>query len=1136
MYRELAVNSDTDLVKLLWDTFPDWRESEIEELVDGGWVKVGDEIAQWGWLIYRGESVIIDKPDGDPAVETNANARNENDLPSVAADVAFDAQPTASQDQIRSTLEMSERDESIQPEMTTSRDHQDGPSPFSTDFQETVAAWQRRLLQLDRNNNLLYFRPGRTAIRIVDQTTEGILSKLLSSSRGLSFDYAEPRVRRSGGGQLEDGDDGGEEEVHVIPGDLRGDHPPLELQRRLGNLRRRDREWEEEQGLNVLFLALGFLRWVDQDGEQASAPLLILPCDLHRTSPHDPFILMQDNEDLTTNSTLAVKLGEFGIELPDNESEVEDVRTYLNMVRQSIASRSDWKVEDEIYLATFAYSKLAMWRDLETIRERGTDHSVVRALAGAEPHSEQDATPSALKSLMPQDLSGAQLDDVLDVRDQFAILPADYSQLLAINSAIGGNNLVIHGPPGTGKSQTIANMIATFMADGKSVLFVSEKTAALDVVKRRLDENQLGVFCLDLHSERGKKTNVYRQLRESVDDPRTVRRLDFDYAALSERRRQLNRLVRTLHQIRQPLGRTAFQVHGRFATIRGVPHVPIEVKDIEALDQDHLHEILDAANRIRLRTREFREHWTSHWHILKTGSPSLELANMIRQDMQSFTAAIDKVQSVAPGLAVDLGLSNSSTLNDVGNLQAVALQLATAPGIPLGWMNEGVASRLRVIADNEAGLQRTRAILSEQLVAMFGDPIPDRDYAGIAEELAFTPEEDRSLQNLLGVRWGQKLIQGQQCTATFQHLKTALVRLKSIAGEVSDFLDLEPTDLWIQVAKWLEVIQTIARLGPVPPTWTQIRGTETVATRVEEARRLTKDIEEKETHLFSALEPSVLNVVDHNMLVRYRTNHQSRLGRLLGSSYRSDRRSIRAFRIGGETTSFSEELKFVEEIVEMQLCLEAWHEMVGALTLQLEHRYAGRETNWEAVLQDIGDVEALLEGWPGNRRHLIGLLTGEDGTDRARELILTLESSCAELENFIQTGLDPNVCNQVKEGSLTLSSLGDLVQDATLTTKRIEDAVNEPLGDAQETISDLKQFRDLMESGAQLTILEREHYQAENALKSDFGARFKSFKTDWSDIVSSLAWTDELLKIVEPAKPSAVLIDHAVRPQGASFY
>ena len=338
------------------------------------------------------------------------------------------------------------------------------------------------------------------------------------------------------------------------------------------------------------------------------------------------------------------------------------------------------------------------------------------------------------------------------------------------------------------------------------------------------------------------------------------------------------------------------------------------------------------------------------------------------------------------------------------------------------------------------------------------------------------------------------------------------------------------------MSKRLEVIQTLARLGPVPSIWTEIRGAETVASRVEEARRKTKDLEEKETHIFSALEPKVMDVVDHNMLVRYRTNHQSRLGRLLGLSYRSDRRAIRVFQIGGETTSITDELEFVEEIVELQRCLQAWQETVGALIPQLEHRYAGRGTNWEAVLQDIGDVEALLDGWPGNRRRLMDLLTGEDGPDRSRELVRKLESGCVELEDLIQTGLDTSVRDQMKEGSLTLSSLEDLVQDATFTVERIEDAVDGPLGDAQETISDLKQFRDLMESGARLTNLEREHFRAQNALKTDFGTRFKSFETDWSEIVTSLEWTDKLLKMVGPEMPSADLMDHALRPRDGSYY
>ena len=360
-------------------------------------------------------------------------------------------------------------------------------------FAASVEDWQRRLLQLDRRNNLLYFKPGRSAVLIVDQTPDSIVRNLLTSRKGLDFDYAESRSRRPSANfqptvDRQDEDD----EPYVIPGDLSGDISTIDLQRRLRNLQRRDREWEEEQGLNVLYLALGFLEWIDGDGERAKSPLLLLPCDLKRASPRDPFTLSQNDDDLTTNSTLAVQMEKSGIALPEIETEGQFVSEYLVKIRELISAHSEWRVTDEIYLATFAYSKLAMWGDLETIKGKGTDHPLVRSLAGAEPSIDTDSTPSAFNS--SQDLSGGRLDDVLDVVDQFAILPADYSQLLAINSARGGNNLVIHGPPGTGKSQTIADMIATFMAEGKSVLFVSEKTAALDVVKDRLNENGLGFF------------------------------------------------------------------------------------------------------------------------------------------------------------------------------------------------------------------------------------------------------------------------------------------------------------------------------------------------------------------------------------------------------------------------------------------------------------------------------------------------------------------------------------------------------------------------------------------------------------------------------------------------------------------
>ena len=215
----------------------------------------------------------------------------------------------------------------------------DNPSQFAASVEDR----QRRLLQLNRRNNLLSFKPGRSAVLIVDQTPDGIVGDLLTSRKGLDFDYAEFRSRRpSSDFQPEaDQEEDKDNEPYVISGDLSGDIPTLELQRRLRNIQRRDREWEEEQGLNVLYLALGFLEWIDGEGESVKSPLLLLPCDLKRASPRDPFTLSRDEDDLASNATLTAQMKESGIDLPEIEPESELVSDYLDKIRELISPPSE---------------------------------------------------------------------------------------------------------------------------------------------------------------------------------------------------------------------------------------------------------------------------------------------------------------------------------------------------------------------------------------------------------------------------------------------------------------------------------------------------------------------------------------------------------------------------------------------------------------------------------------------------------------------------------------------------------------------------------------------------------------------------------------------------------------------------
>ena len=484
---------------------------------------------------------------------------------------------------------------------------------------DVLTGWQDRLLQLDRRNRLLNFRPGTTAVKIVDWLPDKIFASLSGNTAGLRFDYAEPPVSRNAGLTEQYGIDEAEVEDPplFVPGDLSSDCTPVELQRRLRNLMRRTNEFREEQGLSVLYLALGLLEWVDTDGRVLTSPLLLLPCELERASPRSPFTLRCADDDLAANATLAAKLrNDFGIELPELDLDTATPSECLDAYRDAFKQRRDWTVSNDLHLSIFAHSKLAMWRDLETMKEDPTGHGMVAMLAEVELPGFTQNKDNLPKLPTEKELEGAGLDDLLGVREQFAVLPADYSQMLAVKAAMDGHDLVIYGPPGTGKSQTIANIVATGLARGKSILFVSEKNAALDVVKDRLEESNLGVFCLDLHGDRGGKANFYRQLRQAVDDPRVVRRASFAYEELEQTRGKLNDHVRALHAIRQPLGMSAFDVQGKLSSVRESPHVPFPVDNLESLDRQRLTAVLEAANRISIREKEFREHGTSIWRIL----------------------------------------------------------------------------------------------------------------------------------------------------------------------------------------------------------------------------------------------------------------------------------------------------------------------------------------------------------------------------------------------------------------------------------------------------------------------------------------------------------------------------------------
>ena len=981
---------------------------------------------------------------------------------------------------------------------------------------QVIADWQKKLLQLDRRNNLLYFKPGRMAIPLHVSPPE-VDTWIDGSTARWRFAHAQ-RI----------GDD-----VRVTPGDIETEIEPLDLQRRLNALRRKDREWENEQGLNVLFLAVGFLRWIDEDGQAARSPLTLLPCDLERASPRTAFQLKREDDTAEANATLAHKLRTFDLTLPDVQE--QRLSEYLEEVRQTIRGKADWAVEDEVALSTFAYSKLAMYEDLDRMRTEGVDHPLVLQLAGSEPPAgtgNDRSTPSAMPP--DGDLHGGRLDDLLALHDQFTVVDADFSQLRAIETARRGDaHLVVHGPPGTGKSQTIVNLVGTLLADGKRVLFVSEKTAALDVVKRRLDECGLGVFCLDLHSGRAKRNSVYAQLKESLDDPRHVPKDTLSYEALERHRDRLNGFVRALHRLRTPLGQSAFEMQGRYAQVRDAPNVDFAIGRIEKLDKECLARIEGGAARIALRPDEFRGHATNRWIPLKAASPSMELSERIRKRMQRVIEVVDTATSRTRPIAEWAGLPTPPTAQACGATAALLDHLAKGRGVPSPWLDKAALARRRRLALEQKRRQAKRKELLAKACRAYGDSRPSADHRSIAAVLQRVRRDARALGDLFGVDWPRRIMSvldnrseepapepvrqargiEQAATRVVQAAKR-LAAAASSDGRASSNLLLDPNAATAkQLSEAVHLAERLVQLFPAPPIWLD-------PARETQARRDLTSLNDDLTQLLEAearlpreFEEGLVDVVDRGMRDRYRTDHRS-WWRRLGRSWRTDQRVLGAELRTPRKLSLDESRQAVERAFEVKTLRNKWAANEPGLRERLGARFRGRETNLKQLDADVEKTEADLEETIAFRRRgvdvrvLHRLLTDEDShlelqqaAAAARKALTPLAAAVKEIER-----------SELVEGDLPLTALTTRAQRALAPLQALVAATRDLAGRFRHLPKDVHVLARLVGDMVRLEAIEREDSELAPTLQAEFGVRFTGADTDWSAVTSALEWTKQALE------------------------
>jgi hypothetical protein len=260
---------------------------------------------------------------------------------------------------------------------------------------------------------------------------------------------------------------------------------------------------------------LGFLRWFESNiSEKARyAPIVLIPIEIVRKSAKQGYIIRTREEETQINITLLEMLKqEFGITiselntLPHDENGV-DINRIFNIITQAIIDKAKWRIEEHAFIGLFSFSQFIMWNDIRNRSDDLQKNKIVASLMSGKMEWEQVGKMQEANNL----------DDTVLPKDVAVPLSVDSSQLAAIYESNKGTSFVLHGPPGTGKSQTITNIIANALYHDKTVLFIAEKMEALSVVQRRLTTIGLNPFCLEIHSNKAKKKYVLNQLEEVLE-------------------------------------------------------------------------------------------------------------------------------------------------------------------------------------------------------------------------------------------------------------------------------------------------------------------------------------------------------------------------------------------------------------------------------------------------------------------------------------------------------------------------------------------------------------------------------------------------------------------------------------------
>jgi signal recognition particle GTPase len=1012
-----------------------------------------------------------------------------------------------------------------------------------------VEDWKSRLIDLSRKNNLLYFRKTKRGnLTITQPDAQKIFDTLVVKTGRLEF-YMPPAPKPTKTEQTATDKSKAKGSTKTKPNSKTKGTPAIvepeaeaktakapvkaatieetpkrpsvnqlvldkltyiEVDRALKALERRSLLDYRERGVRILYAAFGTLNWVDvETKENVQSPLILVPLEIGKETIRAPYSIAVPpvEDEAVLNPALAAKLyNDYRIDLPSlpEDWEEQTLTDYYRQVEAAV-SKMGWKTEASINLGLFSFQKLVIYKDLESNTQMVTQHPIIRAIAGIKEES-------LIQTGLPEE---KDVDNIELPAKTYQVLDADSSQRLSIEYALHGQSFVMKGPPGTGKSQTIANIIAECIANGKSVLFVSDKMAALEVVYKRLSEVGLAHFCLEMHSSKANKQQVVAELKRSLDENLVPRKLpsNHEFDRLIEYRESLNGYVAALHQKRPYLQRSAHEVLSIICSLERVPFIPVGLTELTTLTPQKMRELEELVSHLS-KVWAVVDEADFPWVGYRADKYDLEIRSEVLTTLEAINQTFRELELETEDFSARLGVFPPESFTRIQWLIAVSGFLYESPKPEQSWLLSPALDKLlgeaRAYLEVTTWIKTTRASLMERYTPLLFELVLTR-----SQELQQAITNVGKVSGIGGLQESLLLVKREKFLAYLKSMGVMVRKWRETSQALAPMLGLDSEGLTIGQLKQLARMAQLCFAEDKPePQWFNADYLAEVSEMVGKAKGLYEEHGLLRGRLGETYSEGIYKLNLDDLITKYSGPYQGGI-KLFNSEYRNDQKRIAQVTHEGRVPkTVLEDLVDARKVNKLAKRIADSADMVQTLLGRYYHKSRTNFKGAEKAIALTDEIRKLNWATTIPEPLLKILTTPTTPAPMIKNLGEDLQNSVAKWEQHTKDfeSLMPKTIPKA-EKSLTETSLLQLEEWVIETEKQLGvlcSLTNQTLTVARVEPQSYKHLVEDLKNAESIRKKEAQIIGEKAQLQEKFGVRFQEMQTDWQAIVSVLEWVQRV--------------------------